>query len=181
LPDDFSQKVIFKINEQGLFINPKNTRKLAANWFYFVFGILLLVFALITANKAIFEVQMSGSLELLSFGTQYTSDFINYLPIDIILPVMLITAFSSWLLWRSNFIKRSVALIVVGSFLVTSAGGSALATTSINRQIQENIINEQTYIPIISWFYKERARYHMQHTNIQVGQVIERTNAFALI
>jgi hypothetical protein len=181
LLEDFSQKIISKINARGLYVRPQQTIGLATNWFNFVMGLLLLVFGLITANNAIFEVQMSGSLELLSFGTQYISDFISYLPLDIILPALLITAVSSWLLWRSHCIKRGITLIITGSFLVTSVGGSALAATSINRQIQETIIKEETEIPIISWFYKERARYHMHHANIQMGKVIEKNSDFILI
>lgn len=181
LPDDFSQKIISEINARGLYIRPQQTIGLATNWFNFVMGLLLLVFGLITANNAIFEVQMSGSLELLSFGTQYVTDFAKYLPLDLIIPALLITAISAWLLVRSHLIKRGVALIVAGSFLVTSVGGSALATTSFNRQIQTSVIKEKSNIPIISWFYKERARYHMKHSSIQLGQVVERNNAFALI
>jgi len=181
LPISFSSDVLLKIKEQGLTISSQKMTSPIVNWFSFIIGLGLLMVALLTTNNAIYEVQMSGSLELLSFGTQYVSDFAKYLPLDIIIPSLLITAISSWLLVRSHMIKRGVALIVAGSFLVTSVGGSALASTSINSKIQASVIKEKIEIPIISWFYKERARYHMKHNSVQVGQVIEQNKHFVLI
>lgn len=181
LPKYFAQNILQKINEQSLSIAPQKVLKSKNNWFYFTIGILLLGLALVSTNNAIFEVQMSGSLELLSFGTQYTTDFMQYLPLDMIVPTLLIISISSWLLWRSHLIKRGVAIIVAGSFLVTSVGGSALAATSINEQIQSRVINEKSDIPVISWFYKERARYHMKHPEIQMGKVIEKNSDYVVI
>ena len=181
LSERFSTNVLLKIKEQELTILPQKIIRSQINWFSLIIGIGLLMIALMITNNAIFEIQMSGSLELLSFGTQYLSDFTKYLPLDIIIPSLFITAISAWLLVRSRMIKRGVTLVVAGSFLVTTIGGSALAATSLNGKIQASIIKEKTNIPIISWFYKERARYHMKHDRVQVGQVIEQNSQFVLI
>ena len=144
LSERFSTNVLLKIKEQELTILPQKIIRSQINWFSLIIGIGLLMIALMITNNAIFEIQMSGSLELLSFGTQYLSDFTKYLPLDIIIPSLFITAISAWLLVRSRMIKRGVTLVVAGSFLVTTIGGSALAATSLNGKIQASIIKEKT-------------------------------------
>ena len=181
LPDTFSQKVILKIKTQNLEIKPAGIIKPESKWISLIAGTLLMLLALIFMNNTIFEVQMSGSLELLSFGTKYASDFANYLPLDMIFVTFLILSGSTWLLWKSNMIKQGIALIAAGSFLVSSIGGSALAATSVNERIQSEVINQENTIPIISWFYKERARFHMEHPNVIMGKVIDQKNNSIII
>lgn len=181
LPEAFSQKVILKIKAQNLAIKPAVTSKPESKWISLIGGLLLMLLALIFMNNTIFEVQMSGSLELLSFGTKYATDFANYLPLDMISATLLIIGGSSWLLWKSHMIKQGIALIAAGSFLVSSIGGSALATTSVNERIQSEVINQENAIPIISWFYKERARFHMDHPNVVMGKVIEQKDNSIII
>jgi hypothetical protein len=181
LPDAFSQKVILKIKTQNLEIKPAGINIPESKWISLIAGTLLMLLALIFMNNTIFEVQMSGSLELLSFGTKYASDFANYLPLDMIFATLLILSGSTWLLWKSYMIKQGIALIAAGSFLVSSIGGSALAATRVNEKIQSKIIKQENTIPIISWFYKERARFHMDHPNVLMGKVIEQTDNSIII
>jgi hypothetical protein len=173
LPEDFGQNIILKIKEQNLKIKPPVTLQPGSQWISLISGILLMLIALIFANNTIFEVQMNGSLELLSFGTKYATDFTNYLPLDMISITLLILGGSTWLLWKSHMLKQGIALIAAGSFLVSSIGGSALAATRVNERIQSEVIKQENTIPIISWFYKERARFHMDHPNVLMGKVIE--------
>jgi hypothetical protein len=181
LPNDFSKNILSKINALGLEIAPRKSSGTLGSWSKLIIGCLLLVLGLIVTNNAIFQMQMSGSLELLSFGSQYTVDVAGYLPLDMILPILLITAMSSWLLWRSHLLKPGIALTAAVCFLITSIGGTALAATDINTQIQSSVIKEKTNIPIISWFYKERAKYHLKHPQFQMGEVLERQKEFVLI
>ena len=181
LPEAFSQKIILKIKEQNLEIKPVGFSQSESKWISLIAGTLLMLLALIFMNNAIFEVQMSGSLELLSFGTKYAIDFANYLPLDMILATLLIIGGSTWLLWKSHLIKQGIALIAAGSFLVSSIGGSALAATRVNERIQSEVIKQENTIPIISWFYKERARFHMDHPNVLMGKVIEQTDNSIII
>lgn len=181
LPEEFSKDILLKINELGLEIAPRKTVKSVVNWINLIAGALFLILALLITNTAIFEVQMSGSLELLSFGSRFTADFAGYLPLDMIIPTLVIVAISSWLLWRSHMVKRGIALIAAGSIIVTSVGGTALAATDINRKIQSHIFEKETDIPVISWFFKERAKYHLNHPHFQMGQVTDQKKDHVLI
>jgi hypothetical protein len=173
LSDDFSQITIQKIQIWTL----KEKNKVGSNpkfqWTYVFIGILLLISALVLTNNAIFEVKMNGSLEMVSLGSAFFVDATSYIPFDLLVPVLLMTFLSSWLLWRSRLIKKSIALIVTSCFLVTSVGGTALAATGLNEQIQNKVVKIKNEIPIISRFYRNRAIYLVEHPNFQMGQVIE--------
>ncbi len=181
LSENFSRSVMSKIDELGLEIAPAKTFGPSINWISLFSGALCLIMALLITNMAIFEVQMGGALELLSFGSRFAIDFVSYLPLDMIVPTLLIIGISTYLLWHSHAFKRHVAAIAAGSLIVSSAGGTALAATDFNTAIQSRVIRETYHIPVVSWFFKERAQYRLHHPHFQMGEVVERRKDHVLI
>lgn len=171
LPLDFSARVMTEIETIDLATTSTVPSYLPVKWKQLAGGVFLLTLALVIVNNIIFEVQMNGSLEMLYFGTRFLKDVFSYIPFDLIIPAIIVTGFSSWLMWNSKAIKRGIAGIVIGSFLTATFGGAALASTGINKQIQTAVIKEKDEWPIVSWFFKERARYFIDHPNFRMGRV----------
>ena len=171
LPLDFSERVMSEIENIDLGTVPMNAARQSVNWKQLAGGILLLVLALAIVNNIVCEVQMNGSMELLYFGTQFLKDVFPYIPFDLIFPAIIVTGIASWLMWNSKALKRGVAGIIIGSYLTAAFGGAALAATGINQKIQAVIIKEKRELPLVSWFFKERARYFIEHPNFKMGQV----------
>jgi hypothetical protein len=181
LPDDFSQMTLAYIQNWELTEKKQVQSASKYQWGYIFTGVILLISALMLTNNAIFEVQMNGSLEMLSLGTDFIADATRYFPFDLVIPALLMTILASWLLLRSRLIKKSITAIVTGCFLVTSVGGTALASTSLNEQIQDNVVNNKNEIPLISRFYRNRAVYLVEHPNFRMGQIIEHKGKQATI
>jgi hypothetical protein len=173
LPDDFSQKTLAYIQNWELIEKKQIQSTSKYQWGHIFSGVILLISALIFTNNAIFEIQMNGSLEMLSLGSDFIVGAIRYFPFDLVIPVLLMTTLASWLLWRSRLIKKSITTIVTGCFLVTSVGGTALASTNLNEQIQDKVVKNKNEIPLISQFYRNRAIFLVKHPNFQMGRVIE--------
>lgn len=176
LPSNFSERVMSEIvrleAEPGKSsINLLNL--LAA-------GFLLLV-GLLSVNSILFEVQMNGSMELLSFGTRFLTDVFTYIPFDLIIPAVLIIGLASRMMWASQAFKKGVATVIVGSYLVTGVGGAALAATGVNETIQTALIDRKIDWPVLSWLYKDRARFHVKHPNFNMGRVEKLQNRIAWI
>lgn len=157
-------------------IVPFNMPRHYLRWAQLAGSFLLLGLSLVVVNSVIFEIQMNGSVELLYFGTRFFKDAISYLPFDLIFPALIISGLSSWLLWKSKTLKRVIAGIIIGSFLTTTFGGAALAATGINGQIQTVLIKQKQEIPLLSWFFKERAQFFVRHPNFRLGRVIRFEN-----
>jgi len=172
LPANFSNRVMAKIEQLDVPIVPFNMPRRYLRWAQLAGSFLLLGLSLVVVNSVIFEIQMNGSVELLFFGTQFFKDVLSYLPFDLIFPALIMSWLSSWLLWKSKTLKRGIAGIIIGSFLTTTFGGAALAATSINGQIQTALITQEQEIPLLSWFYKERARFFVKHPNFRMGRVV---------
>ncbi|MBT4287214.1 MAG: hypothetical protein HOD92_07725 [Deltaproteobacteria bacterium] len=181
LPNDFSQKTLAYILNWELTEKKRVQSTSKYQLGHIVTGLVLLISALILTNIVIFEVQMNGSLEMLSLGTDFIAGATGYFPFDLVIPVVLMTTVASWLLWRSRLIKKSIATIVTSCFLITNVGGTALASTSLNEQIQDKVVNNKNEIPIISQFYRNRAIYLVKHPNFEMGQVTELKGKHATI
>ncbi|MFH2132950.1 MAG: hypothetical protein ABIK68_21405 [bacterium] len=181
LPEDFSQRVMSRIEKLDPVAAPVIAARPPVRWTPLLGGLLLLALSLITVNNIVFEIQMNGSLEMLYFGTRFLKDVLTYIPFDLIVPALIVTALASWLMWHSNAFKRGIAAILLGSFLTTTFGGAALAATGINDRIQSVIIQEEREWPLVSWFFKERARYFVDHPNFRMGRVENTDGPFAWI
>lgn len=171
LPADFSNRVLSRIEEMGVTILLAKEQKSLMQWIRLVFGIILLAIGLLAVNNFIFELQMNGSLELLYFGARFFEEVFSYIPLDIILLALFITGIAAWLVGNSRFLKKSMTAIIAGCYLITGVGGVALATSGLNEQVQVRILQEKTSWPLLSWFYKERARYFVKHPNFRLGRV----------
>ena len=171
LPQDFSERVMSEVRKINLATAPLIAAKQRINWKQLTAGILLLLLSLVIVNNIVFEVQMNGSVELLYFGTQFLKDIFAYFPFDLVIPAIIVTGLSSWLMWNSKVLKRGIAAIIIGSYLTTTFGGAALAATGINEQIQAAIIEEKRDWPLLSWYFKERARYFIDIPNFKMGRV----------
>lgn len=178
LSSDFSQRVLSRIDELDAVVQPVGR---GSRWFRLFMGIGLLVIGLVAVNNSAFELRMNGSLEMLYFGTQFLSDILKYIPWDIILPALLITGIASWLIWNSHLVKRGIALTIAVCYLVTGVGGVALANSGMNEQLQTQIVTEDREWPLLSWFYKERARFFVRHPNFNMGQVVQSDDRSALV
>ena len=171
LPVDFSEGVMSEIRKIELEVAPINSARQPVSWTQLASGILLMLLALIIVNNIIFEVQMNGSVELLYFGTHFLNDVVAYIPFDLIFPAIIVTGISAWLMWNSKALKRGIAGIIIGSYLTTAFGGAALAASGVNEKIQAAILQEKRDFPLVSWFFKERARYFIDHPNFKMGRV----------
>ena len=181
LPTNFSQRVMAEIEKFDLTIAPAATLRGTIRWRQLIGGVMLLALALLIVNNVVFEVKMNGSIELLYFGTQFLRDVFNYIPFDLIIPAIVVTGLSSWLVWNSKALKRGLAAIVIGSYLTSVFGGAALAATGINEQIQAALIKEKKEWPLVSWFFKERARFFVDLPNFRMGRVEKLDNQFVWI
>ena len=170
LPPDFSQRVMVKIDKLGVMVLPERR---GSRWVRLIVGIGLLIIGLVAMNNFTFELRMNGSLEMLYFGTRFITDILRYIPWDTFLPALLITGVASWLIWKSHLVKRGIALTIAACYLVTGVGGVALANSGMNEQLQAQIVQEKREWPLISWFYKERARFFVRHPNFNMGRVVQ--------
>ena len=181
LPMDFSERVMSEVMKIDLATLPLKLARQPIKWKQLAGGTLLLLLSLVIVNNIIFEVQMNGSVELLYFGTQFLKDIFVYFPFDLVVPAIIVTGMSSWLMWNSKALKRGIAAIIIGSYLTTAFGGAALAATGINEQIQDAIIKERREWPLVSWYFKERARYCIDLPNFKMGRVEKSNGRFVLI
>jgi hypothetical protein len=180
LPPKFSERVMSEIGRLEAKSIGSQTRS-RSSLFNFIFACLLLLVGLLAFNSILFVIRMNGSLELLSFGTRFLADIFSYIPFDLIIPAVLIVALASRMIWASQAFKKGVATVILGSYVVTGVGGAALATTGVNERIQKTLIEDKRDWPVISWLYKERARYHVKHPNFNMGQVEKLSDGFAWI
>jgi len=180
LPPNFSTRVMSEISQleaKSIGLQTRTRVGLGS----FTIACLLLLLSLLTFNSILFEIQMNGSLELLSFGTQFLSDIFGYIPFDLIIPTVLVVALASRMMWVSKVFKKGVAAVIISSYLITGLGGAALAATNVNKRIQKTLTTGKIDWPLISWFYKERARYQVKHPNFNMGQVEKLSDGFVWI
>jgi len=173
LPENFSRQVMSKITKSNSPIPAIVPLRYRVKWMHFVAGLLFLVLSLIVANSVIFEIQMNGSIELLYFGSRFIKNVIEFIPFDSIFLALTIAGFSSWLVWNSKVIKTGITTILIGSYLTTAFGGAALAATGLNEKVQTTLSTNNLDLYVISWFYKERARFFVHHPNFRMGSVVK--------
>lgn len=176
LPSNFSEQVMSAIAE--LEAEPARS---PISFLNLVMAFFLLLIGLLSVNSILFEVQMNGSMELLSFGTRFFTDAMAYIPFDLIIPAALIIGLASKMMWASKAFKKGIAAVIISSYLITGIGGAALAATGMNERIQNTLIERKIDWPVISWFYKERARFFVKHPNFNMGRVNKVDNGFAWI
>jgi len=175
LPADFSEKIMLRIEKEQVSILPatalRRLQKLKV-----MMGLGALFCAIILFSYNFYELRMNGSLELLYFGTQYLGDFLGYLPWDLILPSLLLAAFSTWMINKANFLKKGIAVTAIVTYLLTGVGGAAIAATGFNEQIEEGITRKEKDWPWIGMFHHHRAMEFIQHPNFKLGKVEEILN-----
>lgn len=176
LPSAFSERVMSEIVRMEA-----EPGKSSINLLNLLAAGFLLLIGLLSVNSIMFEVRMNGSIELLSFGTRFLTDALTYIPFDLIIPAILIIGLASRMMWASQTFKKGATTVIIGSYLITGAGGAALAATGVNERIQNTLIKGKIDWPVISWFYKERARYHINHLNFNMGRVERLSNGLAWI
>ncbi len=176
LPANFSERVMTEI--AGLEVEPVRR---VFSIFNFIAACFLLLVGVLSVNSILFEVQMNGSLELLSFGTRFLADVFGYIPFDLIIPAVLIVGLASRMMWASKAFKKGIAAVIISSYLVTGVGGAALAATGVNEKIRDTLIEGKIDWPVISWFYKERARFLEKSPHFSMGRVDKLDNGFAWI
>lgn len=176
LPSNFSEQVMSRIAR--LETAPARS---SVSLLSLLAACFLLLIGLLAVNSILFEVQMNGSMELLSFGTRFLADTLDYIPFDLIIPAILLIGLASKMMWASKAFKKGITAVMVSCYLVTGIGGAALAATGVNERIQNTLIEGNTELPVISWFYKERARFFVKHPNFNMGRVDKLENGFAWI
>lgn len=180
LSTDFSDNILRRIETEEIEIAP-----VVANgykkWFRLLTAAISLTLALIAADHMVFELSMNGSLELLYFGKSYLNDFIGYLPLDLILPFLILSGLASWLIWKSRVLKVGLSWLLLGSYLFTTIGGTALAVTGINESIQQAMVEKESNLPWFGPYYRKRARFFIRHRNFQMGRVEKVKNGTAWI
>ncbi len=180
LPEDFSEKVMLRIEkEQIAILQPATVGKYQQ--LRITTGLAALVMATILFSYNYYELRMNGSLELLFFGTRYLGDFLGYLPWDLIIPSIILTAFSVWMINKSNLLKKGLAVTAVISYLITGIGGAALASTGVNEQIEVGITQKEKDWPWIGMFHHIWAKEFIHHPNFKMGKVEKIFDGSALV
>ena len=174
LRPDFCERVQLRID--GLQLQPHKVPLVLSRWVKIGFGVLLLVSCLLLIDYIIFAMQMSGGLELLSFGLGYMKDSLNYVPLDLIGLTLVMTAGAAWVIQNSKFFKLKFLKLAIGSYLVVGTGGVALAASGVNEQIQNWAINKETQKTILSQLYLSRAKYEVRHSHFKMGQIVSKTD-----
>lgn len=170
LPKGFSDDVLLRISSENITVMQPEAAS-GIQKFRMLSGIATLFVAIILFSYNSYELRMNGSLELLFFGTRYLGDFLGYLPWDLIIPSLLLTTFSVWMIKKSNLLKKSIAVIAIVSYLLTGVGGVAIASTGLNDQIEASITNKEKDWPWIGMFHHHRAKQFIQHPNFKMGRV----------
>jgi len=181
LPSDFSAKVMDQIHQQGLSPHSNTSRALLRRFA----GVVSLMLALLVSNWLLYEVRMNGSSEMLHFGTRFLSEFISDMPYDLLGIVLLLGLLSGWLLngvaggrflpalmnpTRNGFM-RAAASWIVASYLISGLGGTALAFTGINEQMQGLAVRGELSLPWVGDFYRHRAMFRRHHPGLRLGQI----------
>jgi hypothetical protein len=175
LPEGFGRSVIDRINSEGITIQSRGVSSLQRKT-GFGFGVFAWVTAIILFSYTYYELRMNGSIELLYFGTRFLGSFLGNLPWDLISASMVLATLSAWMIKRSGFLKKGIALTIVVSYLVTGVTGAALATTGLNDQIEGGIEAKQADWPWLKVFRNERAAKFIHHPNFKMGKVESITN-----
>lgn len=180
LPEGFSKIVMRRISEEGLLISQVPASHRFGSLQLGV-GLIALAISLILFNYNSYELRQNGSLELLYFGSQYLVDFIGYLPWDLIIPSLMLTALSTLLFWRSGYLKKGIAVTAIISYLVTGVGGAALASTGFNDQIDAGITRREKDLPWLNMFHHHRAKEFIHHPGFKMGKVEKVMNGNAFV
>ncbi|MBU2510710.1 hypothetical protein KJ966_05215 [bacterium] len=179
LPEGFSRSVMNQIEQEKLVI--RAVPAAAHSRLFFIIGFFALVASLLLFNYNSYELRMNGSLELLFFGLKFFGDFISLLPWDLIVPSLALSTLSAWMLWKSGFLKIGITGLTIVSFLFTGIGGTAIAATGFNEQIEAGIIEREGQMPWLTLFHNTRAREFIHHPNFKMGKVETVINGKALI
>ena len=174
LGSDFSERVLLRIDE--LELSPAPAAYSWSKWAKAGVGMLLIIACLLIFNYLIFAIQMSGGLELLSFGSGYLIDTLNYVPLDLVGLTLILTAGAAWVIQNSKFIRVRFLKLAIGSYLVVGTGGMALAATGINEQIQFWAINKEAQKTFFSQVYLSRAKYVLKHDHFAMGQIVSKSD-----
>lgn len=174
LRSDFSERVQLGIDE--LQFQPYKAPLAFSRWAKIGVGVSLLVSCLLLIDYIIFAMQMSGGLELLSFGLGYMRDTLNYLPLNLIVLTFVMTAGAAWVFQNSKFLKLKFLKMAFGSYLVVGTGGVALAASGVNEQIQSWAINKDAQKTILSQLFLSHTKYKVRHNHFRMGQVLSKIN-----
>lgn len=169
IPDDFSEQLMLRIEKEKVAILPAVANRF--NRIKVILGISALLLATLLFSYNAYELRNNGSLELLFFGTQFLGDFIGYLPWDLIVPSLVLAAFSTWMLNKSNILKKGIAVTAIITYLLTGIGGAAIASTGINERIEDGISNNEEDFPWLGMFHHHRAKEFINHPNFKMGKV----------
>ncbi len=170
LPSDFSQNVLTRIEQEGLEIHFRPT-VVTHSRLFLILGSLALAIALALFNYNSYALKMNGSLELLYFGFKFLGDFIGYLPLDLIIPSLALSALSAWMIWKSGFLRIGVIWLTMVSFLFTGVGGTVIAAVGINERIEAGIKGREKNLPWLSFFHNNRAAKFIHHPNFRMGRI----------
>lgn len=180
LPEGFSEKLMQRIEQENITIN-STADETVKRRFRLITGLATLVLAILLFSYNTYELRMNGSLELLFFGTSYLLDFLGYLPWDLILASLLMTAFSVWMINRSRMLKRGVVVTAIISYLLTGVGGAALASVGLNDRIEAGIAKQEKTWPWVRIFHHHRATEFIKHPNFRMGRVEATANGTARV
>jgi hypothetical protein len=180
LPAGFSDRVMARIAGEGLAELPAPAGHRRRR-FSLAGAALLLAVAIVLVNGLAFELRMNGSLELLFFGTRFLGTFLSNLPLDLLVPVLLLSGLAAWLLRYGRAARLATVWVVLIAYGVTGGGGLALAQTGLNERVRDWALQDERDVPMLGPFYRHRARYRMHHRNFRMGRVLEIENGSARI
>ncbi len=171
LPVNFSATLMKEIDKRKLVIKQvkKSVLKNAVN---LILSILTVLTGIILINAVIFEIKMNGSLELLNFENEFILDFLSQVPYDLI---FYSAAFiiGGILFLRTNERLQQIAItnLSIIVVIISGIGGTALANSGVNENLQELELQGEINIPLMHHFYVNRARYDLAHNNVMIGLV----------
>lgn len=180
LPENFDDRVMSRISEEGIVVQ-SGSPAIVNRRTGFSFGIFVWIIAIIVFSYNFYEIKMNGTLELLYFGTRFLGSFLGNLPWDLLLVSLILTALSAWILKKSGYIKKGIALTLLASYLVTGVGGTALAATGLNNSIEAGIQARRSEWPWLNLFYNERATEFIHHPNFKMGRVDNINNGTIIV
>lgn len=177
LPADFSDRVMTAI--EALDASPSLIRQRTRRGGALAGGVLLLLLGAVLANSALFEIKMSGAVEMLAFGRRLLGPAFSLLPMDLIIASLMATGLAALLLRYSRFLRTALWRVVIGSYLFTAISGTSMAASNLNEQLQRNVLTSEESWPLVSRFYEDRARYQADHPRFRMGRVIKRQGNIA--
>ena len=170
LPPDFPAKVMARIDQQGLRVRPAWQLALRGH-LPAAAAMVLVIGGVLLADGAVYEIRMNGSLEMLYFGRRFLSAFLGALPWDLLVGVALTGALAAGMLRYAGGMRTALSWLLLAVYGVSAGGGTVLANSGLNEQVQNWVLRPGQHLPLMSDFFQHRARFRVHHPGFRMGRV----------